>query len=72
MNEHGHEFGHEFMSESLFAADSDIRFFEQSHGFGYGHKFGHGHILKPRIWTPTRTNIGHACPLISDWSQIVD
>ena len=37
----------------------------QSHDFGHGHGFGQGHVRKPRTRTRTRTNIGHACPLIS-------
>ena len=35
----------------------------QSHDFGRAHDFGHGHVRKSR--TRTRTNFGHACPLIS-------
>ena len=33
----------------------------QSHDFGHGYDIGHGHDRKSR----TRTNFGHACPLIS-------
>ena len=41
---------------------------EQSHDFGRGHDFGHGHVRKPR----TRTNFGHACPLISGSDRSFD
>ena len=72
MNGHGHDFGHEFVTESVPEADSDTekRFLDfghglahglgQSHDFGHGHDFRHGHVRKPR--TRKRT---YACPLIS-------
>ena len=59
MNEHGHDFGHEFVSESVSKICMDFGH-GLGHGLGQSHDFGHGHVRKPR----TRTNFGHACPLI--------
>ena len=38
----------------------------QSHDFRHGYRFGHAYVRKPQKWVRTRTNFGHACPLISD------
>ena len=70
MNGHGHEFGHELMSESILEAHVGHGHelghglghgLGQSHALGHGQEFTHGHVRIPR----TRRNIGQACPLIS-------
>ena len=67
---HGHDFGHESVSEPVSKADSDTRFSQTSdtdsdmgklrnfgHGFGLGQGFGHGLRTRTRTWKISK--LGH-------------
>ena len=57
VNGHGHELGHEFMSESMSKADSD----RDTKCLGLRTRTR----VRTWTWTRTRTNIGHVCSPIS-------
>ena len=58
MNGHGHDFGPDIFKDFRDGLGHGLG---QSHDFGHRYDIGHGHDRKSR----TRTNFGHACPLIS-------